>query len=76
MNIPHISEIVGNTPLREVLASGIGIVQNTDLRIDACKRIIKSWSEQHVAAGGSRYFEDDDSRMKAESRSGFKGEDP
>jgi hypothetical protein len=36
-------ETLGAAPLTEVLASGIGLVMNKDLRIEAYKRILEKW---------------------------------
>lgn len=36
-------ETLGSTPLTEVLASGIGIVMNKDLRIEAYKKVLDKW---------------------------------
>lgn len=38
-------EVYGEAPLYEILASGIGVILNYDLRIEAYKRIINLWPE-------------------------------
>lgn len=36
-------DVLGVKPLTEIIASGIGIIQNNDLRLEAYKKIIKKW---------------------------------